>query len=94
MLECLSSTKISEILTRSLDVSRNELQLHKLFPGTIVHHPMFDVDLCVVNHKDAYVRVSYVHPDTQKTEEALLPQNELYYPDLAAGILILELSRQ
>ena len=84
---------INKFVTESLELSREELQKHRLIPGVTVQHPMFDVDLIVIDHIGSLVRVSYRNPLTHDVEEALLPQDELYYSDLAAGILILQLSR-
>lgn len=52
---------------------------------------MFEGDLTVIQHNGAFVHVEFYNPESQHIESALLPIDELYYPDLAAGALILQL---
>lgn len=82
---------LSEVIKHSIQLSRQELQNHQLLPGDIVRHDMFEADLTVTEHIDSLVHVESLNPYNGRRETAVLPMSELYYPDLAAGALILQL---
>jgi hypothetical protein len=87
----IESQSVHQALKISIELSRQELQHHQLLPGDVVCHEMFGADLTVIKHIDSLVHVETTNPYTGRKETAVLPLNELYYPDLAAGALMLQL---
>lgn len=85
------SQSIHQALRISIELSRQQLQHQQLLPGDVVCHEMFGADLTVTKHIDSLVYVETTNPYTGCKETAVLPLSELYYPDLAAGVLMLQL---
>lgn len=85
------SVDVDTAIQTAIRLSQNELQQSNLVYGAIVHHDMFDTDLTVINADKSCVTVSFYNKKNGHTETAILPIDELYYPDLAAGALILQL---